>query len=254
MGIVGIERKAKMSTATFERERVIDGRLIERRDRVDTVTHQRYAWFREVRVTPLSERTSFNPRTGATIAVLDAGTTTVVWDSGAGPGELFEGKIIELSGGGYGAGPVPFDPREPDGIWDEYERAVAGGFPAWGAQLLAMAKIKARPEITGRFALGEVSVQPGTRGDAATIRRFLREHITVAPIELTEDEEWGPPLRGVHVENEVAIRSGSGLVRTTHEIEVPAMSGAVYPVPTGKTKKLAVHFWTLLDRPATIVF
>jgi hypothetical protein len=235
-----------MSTATFERERVIDGRLIERRERIDSVTHRRYAWFREVRVTPPSERQSFNPKTGETRVVADAGFTTVIWDSGCGPGELYEQMLIELSGGGYGNGPLPFDHREPSPIHDEYERAIAHGFEAWGATLLQMAKVKTRPEVKGRFDVGEVRVQPGTRADAATIRRFLREHINIQPIELTEDEEWGPPLRGVHVENECAIRNASGLVRTFYPVEVPATSG--------RPKQVNIRVWTLLDKPATIVF
>jgi hypothetical protein len=68
------------------------------------------------------------------------------------------------------------DPRPPSPIHDEAERAIKAGFEAWGAQLMAMAKVKERPKLEGAFAVGRVYVSRAVTRLNVDYRGYLTRH------------------------------------------------------------------------------
>jgi hypothetical protein len=248
-----------MSTATLEEHvRTIQGRRIERQSHVDKFTGERYWRFVEINGLPPIERRSYNEAIGQDITIIEHREQRVLWDSGPGPGEVFQATLARLDTSRNPIHPsiLEFDPREPSPIHDEMERAIAAGFEAWAAQLAAQNKVKARPEIIGRFPLGKCWCTRGVSYDAATARKFLRQHVTQESTELDDDARWCPVLAGIHAENAVAIETGRGLVRSRFGIEIPEMRGGIYPTPTGKMTTIYVHIWTLLgghDRTMTLL-
>jgi hypothetical protein len=238
-----------MTTAALNGDgvRTIQGRKIERHSCVDSFTRERYFRFMEVDRPPPIEKHNHNAVTGDKIVVLEYRPHVIRWDSGGGPGEQMRELLGKLDTSRNPNFPtlLEFDPREPSPIHDEMERAVAGGFPAWGAQLAAQNKIGPRAKIGG-FGLGTCWLVRGVPCDPPTIRRFVAEHANQKPAELDDDSRWCPLLGCPGAENGVAIESGSGLVRSRFEHQVPEVTGGVFPRETGRMVTKNIHVWTLL--------
>jgi hypothetical protein len=242
-----------MSTATLEEHvRTIQGRRIERQSQVDKFTGERYWQFIEINRLPPIEKRSYNEAIGQDMTIIEHREQRVLWDSGPGPGEVFQATLARLdtSHNPFHPSILEFDPRPASPLHDQLERARSSGFADLAEAFEIAAKVHERPGvIRGRFPLGRCWCTRGVSYDASTARKFLAEHVTQEAPELDDDARWCPVLAGIHAENAVAIETGRGLVRSRFGIEIPEMRGPIYPTPTGRTTTIYVHIWTLLGGP-----
>jgi hypothetical protein len=239
-----------MTTATLnDTVRVIQGRRIERHSHMDMVTRERYWRFLEINRPPPIEKRSYNESLSQEITILEHREQRLLWDSGGGPGEVMRELLARLDHSRNPDHPsiLEFDPNPPSPLHDQLARARNAGFAELAEAFEIAAKVKERPGvIRGRFPRGACWVTRGLAGGAAMHREFLRQHVTQESVELDDDSRWCPPLGCPGAENEMAIQTSHGLVRSRFSVEVEETQGAVFPMPTGRMITKYVHVWTLL--------
>jgi hypothetical protein len=206
----------------------------------------------EVNRKPSRESYVHNEKTGDKILMIDHGEERIVEEWGLPPGETMCELRRRLDTGGDKFHPaiLEFDPRDPSRLHDTLERAKRDPDYSELAELAeANLKVKERPgRYRGRFPLGACWCVRGLPGqpDGATLRRFVREHVTQEPVELDETSRWCPPLACPNAENQMAIETNHGLVRSKFSFDVEETQGAIFPIPTGRTVTHHIHVWTLL--------